>query len=385
MGMTPEYPGRTGDRTGDRWQGEGRARFRVGEAFYRRETETARDLGVLAAAIYRRERGQLRVLDAMAGCGVRSLRYYLESGADWLWVNEGNPELHEVLRDNLEVTIPGDRYELVHEEANRLFLQCYADRDYYDLLDIDAFGSGAPFISTSLWAARLGGLIYLTSTDGRTISGREREKSLRVYGAYARHHPAVHEQGLRLLLGSLQQQAAAKQFGIEPIFSLFGVQTYRVMVRLVPGERLTEDNYGWLGYCHECGEFRRVSWRTLAGSNCGADGSRLILSGPMWLGALHDRAELEKMAVLAADWGWTSQVELLSVMAQEADLPPYFYKLSEIGRRGGVTELPKRDRAIAYLQERGYRAVKTHIDPEGIKTDAPLSVCIAIARACSPA
>jgi tRNA (guanine26-N2/guanine27-N2)-dimethyltransferase len=54
----------------------------VGQAFYRRETETARDLGVLAAAIYRRERGQLRVLDAMAGCGMRSLRYYLESGAD---------------------------------------------------------------------------------------------------------------------------------------------------------------------------------------------------------------------------------------------------------------------------------------------------------------
>jgi len=41
----------------------------------------------LAAAVYRQKIGQLRVLEVMAGSGVRSLRYWLESGADELWVN----------------------------------------------------------------------------------------------------------------------------------------------------------------------------------------------------------------------------------------------------------------------------------------------------------
>lgn len=47
------------------------AAFTPGAAFYRGESAQARDLAVLAAAVYKRRRGQLRVLDAMAGSGVR--------------------------------------------------------------------------------------------------------------------------------------------------------------------------------------------------------------------------------------------------------------------------------------------------------------------------
>jgi len=47
----------------------------AGNAFYRAESAQGRDLAVLAAAVYRRTTGQLRVLDVMAGSGMRGARY----------------------------------------------------------------------------------------------------------------------------------------------------------------------------------------------------------------------------------------------------------------------------------------------------------------------
>ena len=48
--------------------------FLAGDAFYRAESAQGRDLAVLAAAVYKKSVGRLRVLDVMAGCGVRSAR-----------------------------------------------------------------------------------------------------------------------------------------------------------------------------------------------------------------------------------------------------------------------------------------------------------------------
>lgn len=361
------------------WQTEGSARFKVGNTFYRSQSQVVRDLGVLAAQIYRQDTGSLRVLDAMAGCGVRSLRYWLESGADRIWVNEGNPDNSAILQENLVAAIAEGICQITHLEANRVFFDCYDRRNYYDLVDVDCFGSAVPYLSTSLWATKINGLLYITSTDGRTATGHLPEKSVRVYGACARAHPAAQEQALRLLIGSTLQQAATKGLGIGPVFSLFAGQTYRVMLRLLPGESLTPENYGFLGYCHHCGDYQTVTWRQLGRVACPHDGEPLTLSGPMWLGPLHDRSFLFRMQQLARENHWFKRVQLLEIMAEEANFPPYFYPLGEIGRRGKM-DIPKRDRLIQALQTQGDHATATHINPQAIKTDANLLTCIDVAR-----
>ncbi|MDY7015608.1 MAG: tRNA (guanine-N1)-methyltransferase [Cyanobacteriota bacterium] len=358
---------------------EGRVKFEVGGAFYNPESQIVRELGVLAAGVYRRDRGQLRVLDAMAGCGVRSLRYWTESEADWVLTNDGNPDLGEILRSNLAETIAAGRGQVTHQNADRLFCTCYGDRDYYDLIDIDSFGSPTPYLSTALRAAKIGGLLYLTNTDGRTTTGHLPENSLRVYGAYARAHPAAREQGLRLAIGAAQQQAASLGLGIQPIFALVSGQSDRAMVRVLPKSRLSSQNYGFLGYCHACGEYQIVPWRKLGRTTCPREGGSLTVSGPMWLGTLHDRAELSKMQVLARSWNWDKPLELLALMTAEIDFPPYFYTLGEIGRRGKL-DIPKRSRLLNALQDRGYRACATSLHPSAVKTDATLETCIAIAH-----
>ncbi|WP_017297213.1 hypothetical protein [Nodosilinea nodulosa] len=362
---------------------EGKATFAVGDAFYRPQSAIARDLAVLAAAVYRQRHGHLRVLDAMTGCGVRPLRYGLEAGADWIWANEGNPDLAGLLRQNLAV-LPASTRQITHRDANQVFFDCYQQRDFYDLVDIDNFGGPTPYTSTGLWATRLGGLLYLTSTDGRATSGHDPGRSLKTYGAWARSHPAVHEQGLRLMLGHAAQTAAARGLGVKPVFSLFTGQVHRVMVQLVSKPTLSDRTYGFLGYCHRCGHFQTVDWRHLGRlpCPCGSDDGP-VASGPMWLGALHDGPTLAAMQELAARWHWPGQARLLAIMAEENTLPPYYYSLGEIGRRGQM-DIPNRERLMASLQAQGYRAAVPSMDWQGVKTDAGFGDCVALARAIQP-
>ena len=360
---------------------EGKARFAIANAFYRASSQVGRDLAVLAAAIYRQQHGQLRVIDAMTGCGVRPLRYHLESGADQVWANEGNPELQELLSDNLHQGMASGSYRITHQDANQLFFSCAQQQDYYDLIDIDSFGSPTPFISTALWAIKFGGLLYLTSTDGRTTGGHAVDKSIQIYGACARSHPAVHEQGLRLLIGCVAQKAAERGLHIQPVFSIFNGVIHRVMVRVQPRPKM--EHYEFLAYCHSCGQFRRAGWRQLGQLECDACGTPPAVSGPLWLGRLHDTDYVNQMAKLAHQWQWPKQIKrLLAVMLEEATMPPYYYPLAELGRRGQI-DIPPKDLLIETLSRSGYRATCTHLDAQAIKTDASIAICIDIAKSLS--
>ena len=363
----------------DIWHREEKARFKVGDAFYNPQSKLVRDLGVLAAAVYRQERGSLRVLDALAGCGVRSLRYWQESKADYIWINEGNPHLNSIIQQNLSLAIAPEYYCLTHQDAQRTFFRCYQERDYYDLVDVDCFGNGIPYLSNMLWATQINGLMYLTSTDGRTLTGHPPESTVRVYGAIARSHPAIQEQALRLLIGACQQQAAGKGLGIEPIFSLFTGQTYRVMLRLVSKPQLTAKNYGFLAYCHSCGNYQTFSWQKLNKLGCTCSDPAITVSGAMWLGKLHDLEQLDNFIIQARQWNWHKIVKLLNIMREEIDFPPYFYTMRKIGSRGKL-DLPQRSHLIQALRDRGYKAAVTHIEPQGIKTNARMEEVIAIAK-----
>jgi tRNA (guanine26-N2/guanine27-N2)-dimethyltransferase len=84
------------------------------------------------------------------------------------------------------------------------------------------------------------------------------------------------------------------------------------------------------------------------------------------------------MQTLAQQQGWPKRVKLLQTMIAEADLPPYFYRLGEIGRRSGRDILP-REQLLARLRARGYRSSASHINPQAVKTEADLATCVAMA------
>lgn len=153
------------------YQTERGHQFDVGDTFFRRESATARDLGVLSAALYRNTTGSLRVLDAMCGCGIRSLRYLAEAEADSVVANDANVDYREVILGNLSSVSSSSRWEVNHLPATRLLAECYVRKDYFDLIDVDSFGSGSSYLRVALDAVKLGGLLYITSTDGLSSGG----------------------------------------------------------------------------------------------------------------------------------------------------------------------------------------------------------------------
>lgn len=385
---------------------EGAVEFDLGKAFYRRSSALSRDLGVLAAAVYRQSHPQLAVLDGMSGCGVRSLRYLAEAEADWVGANDADDAVHGVLAANLAGIDP-TRYQITHRSAQALLYEAIATGQRFDLIDLDGFGNPSAFLGAGLQALRFGGLFYVTSTDGRSISGQLPHQSMSQWGSFARSHPAVHEQALRILLGSLHQQATALGYGIKPIFSLYADKVWRVMVQLWPKARVWPPKqpiaeYGFLGYCHGCGGFQAVDWRSLGRVTCASGQCEHppVVSGPMWLGELADADWLKKMRDLAETnnglaaeklniepvaelRGWVEVLALLDLWRSEIGMPPYFYTLGEVGRRGRM-DIPKRDRLAQALIEQGYRFSRTAIDPEGFKTDATLATCVALMSAQKP-
>eukprot|EP01018_Ginkgo_biloba_P004285 Gb_28063 [translate_table: standard] len=160
-------------------------KFITDDTFYREESSIGRDLGVLAAALYKKKNGKLRVLDAMCGCGVRTLRYLAQANADFVWANDANEYTLSTILTNLSQLqglqaergqFDDRKWIITHNDANRLITDRYLQEDYYDFIDIDSFGSSSSFLGSALCAVRYGGLLYLTSTDGFCAGGHRPHK-----------------------------------------------------------------------------------------------------------------------------------------------------------------------------------------------------------------
>lgn len=155
--------------------------FDIGDTFFRHESATGRDLGVLAASIHKKHNdNKLQVLDAMCGCGIRSLRYLVESNADFVLANDADDVHRRVVLSNLSSRVSRieedggggrRRWVVTNDDANRVMMECCLRRDYFDFIDIDSFGSDSSFLRSAFGAVRFGGLLYVTSTDGYTSGG----------------------------------------------------------------------------------------------------------------------------------------------------------------------------------------------------------------------
>ncbi|OEL36812.1 hypothetical protein BAE44_0002170 [Dichanthelium oligosanthes] len=334
--------------------------FDPGSAFYRSDSAAGRDLAVLAATLHRRHgldpSAPFLCLDAMCGCGVRALRYLEQAGADFVWANDASEALRPVIVANLSRFERGSqpveagrrRWVVSHNDATRLLAERYLRREYFDVIDVDSFGGDAAYVRAALLALRIGGLLYLTSTDWRSARGYGSRSSLSSYGAYVRPMPYPNEVGLRMVIGGAAREAALLGFHITPVFSYFAYHgpIYRVMVQLCNGKDDGISNYGFICHCKSCGQSQTFGFDELGQISCGCT-DRTV--GPLWTGPLHDASFLNEMLSLANEWGWAYTSEngvtlekLLSTMIEESDprLPPGYIRLDEISRRAKVNSPP---------------------------------------------
>ncbi|KAM0866409.1 hypothetical protein ACQ4PT_042660 [Festuca glaucescens] len=154
--------------------------FEPGSAFYRSDSAPGRDLVILAATLHRQRRldpsSPFLCLDVMCGSGIRALRYLAQAGADFVWANDASDALRPVVVGNLSrfELAPSDgqrRWVVSHLDATRLLAERYLRREYFDVIDVDSFGSEAEYIRAAFLSLKIGGLAYLTSTDWRSARG----------------------------------------------------------------------------------------------------------------------------------------------------------------------------------------------------------------------
>ncbi|KAH8091268.1 N(2),N(2)-dimethylguanosine tRNA methyltransferase [Aureococcus anophagefferens] len=102
----------------------------------------------------------------------------------------------------------------------------------FDVIDLDPYGSCAPFLDAAVQAVNDGGLLCVTSTDMTVLSGNYPEVCFAKYGSMPTKAKHLHEFALRILVHAIEAAAAKYQRHVVPVLSLSIDFYVRVFVRV---------------------------------------------------------------------------------------------------------------------------------------------------------
>lgn len=327
-------------------------------AFFNPRAKFNRDVSVAAyAALIPRLRGPPDMLDCMSGVGARGLRAANEAGARAV-LNDLNPAARDLAARSARLN--GLDVEVTGREACALCSDRSAPGSRAGIVDLDPFGTPAPFVDCALRAVRHGGMLSLTATDLRVLNGPFRGACRRRYGGTSLRVRYANELGLRLVLGCVRHVAARLGLSASPLMVESDLHYYRayLSVRRRPD---TADNTGFIAHCYSCGHRAASDLR-----ECAACGRQAELAGPLWTGPLFERGFVERMRAAAPD----GCAALLERASGEAGLPPCYHTVDEVSARTG-RQPASPGRAVRALRGAGFSASATSLDPTGFRTDAP--------------
>jgi tRNA (guanine26-N2/guanine27-N2)-dimethyltransferase len=344
-------------------------------AFYNPLAKDTRSLGVAILAAYAENMGRvLSVADALAATGVRGIRYFLESDTlITVYFNDRSSDACKVIRRNVEINDMSESSHIEDLDAN-LFLNTY--RYQFDFIDIDPFGTPSPFIDTAISTVRDGGLVAYTATDLAPLCGIYPKTSLRKYGSVSRQLDFSKEVAVRILIKE-GLAAAGRHARYCSVVSGHVISQYaRIYLLVYEGKRAYPlDGIGYILRLRS-GEYEVVPAYKFLSRVGEYSGDAVEAIGPLWIGPLHDREVIRRALDLVEEGRAVDEAErrrvikLLRLFLEEAEMPPYYYDVHRACKKLGIPA-PRMDDVIGRLREIGYRAVKTHFSPVGVKTDAP--------------
>jgi tRNA (guanine26-N2/guanine27-N2)-dimethyltransferase len=339
--------------------------------------EFSRDLSVLALDCYGKSvsRG-LKVLDAMTGCGVRGLRYAMEvHDANHVLLNDIRRSASELARKNVDRNKMGDRTEIACMDANLVLALHNAPDTRFDVIDLDPFGSPAPFLDSTVRAASNNAMIAFTATDMPPLCGVRPNAALRKYGGRPLRTEYCHEIGARLLITSLVSTAARHDLGIDVKLTHYADHYIRVYATARHGgmhANQTLSKLGYITHCFHCSYREYSSKLANIEPNCRICGQHYSFAGPLWLGNLYDKTFCRQMLNLVdtKELGKKNRVRrLLKKILEEIDTFPTYYRIDRLSDRF-QTPTPKPEHVVEEIRKMGYSASLTHFQGYGVRTDA---------------
>lgn len=322
-----------------------------GVPFYNPAMRLSRDLSVLVLAQIRRQAARdITVCDAMASLGARGLRFANEVEGVQVLLNDANPDAIMLARQNAE------RIGLRNVDFRLGRLESLLADDRWDWVDIDPFGTPAPYLDLAVDSVKDGGILAVTATDKAALSGVYPDVCLRRYNARPLRAPILEELATRILLGAIARAAGRRDRSIECLLAHSTEHYVRVYARVLDGARAADEQARGQAYAWMAPDLRRGLSLEPPPGTPGA--------GPLWAGALGDLALLQRLESPRRD-----VQKLLNLLREDAGSPPLYYTIDEFTRSTKVNA-PKLDHLLERLRQSGHCATRTHFTPRGFKTDA---------------
>ncbi|KAJ5885340.1 hypothetical protein N7495_009850 [Penicillium taxi] len=380
------------------------------------------------------------ILDALSATGLRALRYASELPmVSKVVANDLSSSAIQSMKTNIDYNELQDRIQPNLGDARAYMYSLNVHK--FDVIDLDPYGSAAPFIDAAVQGVKDGGLLCVTCTDaGVWASTGYAEKSFSLYGGTPLKGSHSHEGGLRLILNSIAMSAAKYGLSIEPLLSL-SIDFYaRVFVRVYrsPAQvKFTAGNSMVVYNCDSgCGAWsiqplaltkqkldrkgnpmyhHVLAQGPVAGQNCEHCGFKTHIAGPMWAGPLHNPHFIQKVLGLLPTldsniYHTIPRIEGMLTNALEEDLDPiqntesnknsldleypaiiprtdpairdpypFYFTLSALSKVLHCSTTPI-DEFHGALRSIGYRSTRSHAKPNSIRTDAPWTVIWEIMR-----
>ncbi len=361
--------------------------------FYNPAMRLNRDIAILVLRVYRKILGRdLSVCEPLAGCGIRGIRFAVEvPGVEKVVINDLNPEAAKLAKYNVRKNGLASKVLVENNDADFLLSMYSAPTKRFDYVDIDPFGSPAPFMDSAVRALHSGGLLGLTATDMAPLCGVHPQACLRKYGGRPLRTEYCHELAVRILVGCLALTTARYDAGIRVLFSHSTDHYVRSYILIKHSVREANRSIGGMGYvlhCFNC--FHRETAtgisRLTAGS-CPECGERLSVAGALWLGGLFDRDFCHKMRDELKKINFEEKhrlKKLLDTVLEEADGTPTYYVIDRVCDKYDWS-IPPTGRIFERLLAAGYKATPTHFHVRGVRTNAPAKKFVEIFKQLSRA
>ena len=344
--------------------------------FYNPHMELNRDISILALQTFQKQEDRnINICDLFGGSGIRGVRYKNEiDGVGHVFINDISETANEYERHNVELNNLKD-IEIFQHDAS-MFLRMH--RGEFDVIDIDPFGTPSPFLDSAGYCSRRNSLLCVTATDTSALCGTYKEPCIRKYNAKPYKSEYCHETGIRILAGFVALTLAKYSKSIEVKLSHSTEHYMRLYIEVKKGSKKSDEclkNIGYISNCKHC--LYREENKGLATSTpniCPECGEKLIQAGPLWLGEIQNEEFISKMIVESENKKLNTKEDVLKLLEScriEAKSPATFYDVHKICKILKISA-PKLDLVFGNLEKEGFEAVKTHFNPLGIKTNAPL-------------
>ncbi|PPE00128.1 hypothetical protein GOBAR_DD02845 [Gossypium barbadense] len=344
-------------------------------------------------------RGELkppRVLEALSASGLRALRYAREvEGIGQVVALDNDKGAVEACQRNIKFngSVACSKVESHLADARVYML---TNPKEFDVVDLDPYGSPSVFLDSAVQSVVDGGMLMCTATDMAVLCGGNGEVCYSKYGSYPLRGKYCHEMALRILLACIESHANRYKRYIVPVLSVqmdFYCSSASAM-------KNTPLKLSYVYQCTGCDAFhlqpigrtvsKNTSVRYLPGfapvvpQECSHCQKKFNMGGPIWSAPIHDQewvtnilSDVKSMKDRYPAYDRISAV--LTTISEELPDVPLFLSLHNLCATLKCTS-PSAVIFRSAVINAGYRISGTHVNPLGLKSDAPMEVIWDIMR-----